>query len=136
MKIYNRAEQIYRALLLFCAFYFLAVAAAHQAGTKIPLLYIFYSVPSERYQDLIISFLSFGWCMLFLVGFLDRDLKPGIQAPILLSGTVALFGLVRAGREMAAHAEIHYEIAALAVLLIAMIWAFMISVRRRKANGP
>ena len=43
---------------------------------KIPMLFVFYNIPSERYQDLIISFLSFGWSMLFAIGFLeDRYLR-------------------------------------------------------------
>ena len=99
---------------------------------KVPMLYIFYAIPSERYQDLIISFLSFGWAMLFGVGFLDKELKARIQVPILISGIAAIFGLIRARREIQYHHEIDYEIVSLAVLLFALITAFFLSGKRDK----
>lgn len=120
----KRAKKIYRVLLFVCTLYFLLVAFAHQLGMKVPLLFVFYAIPSERYQDLIISFLSFGWAMLFGAGFLDRDLKAGIQVPVLLSGTAAIFGLIRARLEIRSHGEIDYEIFCLALLLVAMLTAY------------
>ncbi len=110
---------------MICAIYFILVAAAHQIGFKIPMLYIFYSVSSERYQDLIISFLSFGWAMLFGIGFFDDELKPGIQLPILLSGMAAILGLIIARMEIPLHSEIDYEIGVLAILLIMLIITFL-----------
>ncbi len=107
--------------------YFLAVALAHQLGLKLPLLFIFYDVASERYQDLIISFLSFGWAMLFLIGFLDSELKARIQIPVLFSGTGAIAGLFRARLDVQGHDEINCEIMALAVLLVALIALYAVS---------
>jgi hypothetical protein len=123
----NKPKVIYRALLLFCAVYFLAVSFAHQMGTKLPMLFVFYSIPSEKYQDLIISFMSFGWAMLFGIGFMDKELKTRIQAPILISGVIAICGLIRARLEVQFHYEINYEILALAVLLLALIVSFILS---------
>lgn len=133
--ITNRSKYIYRALLLLCAGYFSAVALAHQMGTKIPLLFIFYDVASERYQDLIISFLAFGWAMLFTVGFLDTELKTKIQIPILASGVIAIAGLLRARLEVQGHDEITYEIATLAILLVALITAYGLATRHLRPGG-
>ena len=135
----NTLQQSYRALLLFCACYFLAVAVAHQMGWKVPPLFVFYAVPSERYQDLIISFLAFGWAALFLIGFLDRTMILAVHVPILVSGVVALAGLIRARLEVPGHAEIDYEIAGLAVLQGAVVILYALitrELRRRTGRLP
>jgi len=124
-------RDIYRALVFICIIYFFAVALAHQLGCKIPMLFVFYAIPSERYQDLIISFLSFGWAMLFGIGFLDRELKTRVQAPILISGAAAICGLIRARMEIQSHREIDYEITALAVLLGVMTTAFILAKKEK-----
>lgn len=129
--INEKTGTIYRALLLICAVYFIAVTIAHQTGIKLPMLFIFYNIPSERYQDLIISFLSFGWAMLFGIGFFDSELKMKIQAPILFSGLVAICGLIRARMEIKLHNEIDYEIGALAILLFLMVTAYIIAIKRK-----
>jgi hypothetical protein len=103
-------------------------------GAKIPFLFIFYNIASERYQDLIISFLSFGWAMLFGIGFLDKELKIRIQAPILISGAIAICGLIRTRMEVPFHNEIDYEIGALAILLAALITTFGLSTRGIKKS--
>jgi len=131
----NPLHQSYRTLFLFCACYFLAVAVAHQMGWKVPLLFVFYAVPSERYQDLIISFLAFGWATLFLIGFLDRTMKPAIHAPILVSGVVALAGLIRVRLEIPGHAEINFEIAGLAALQGALILLFALITRELRRRN-
>ena len=127
MMINIRAKDIYRTLLSICAVYFVSVTIAHQIGLKVPMLYIFYAIPSERYQDLIISFLSFGWAMLFGIGFLDKELKARVQVPILISGVAAISGLIRARTEVRYHHEIDYEIVSLAVLLSALVTTYVLS---------
>lgn len=127
---------IYRALLFICTVYFIAVAFAHQLGFKVPMLFVFYNIPSERYQDLIISFLSFGWSMLFVIGFLDKELKTRIQAPILISGLAAIFGLIRARLEIQSHPVIDYEILLLAILLATMTTAFILHKRKKRGVSP
>jgi hypothetical protein len=55
--------------LLGGAVYFIFVAFAHFFALKIPFLYIYYDLPSEAYQDKIISFTTFGWSMFFVAGY-------------------------------------------------------------------
>src|SRR5690349_4134876 len=114
----TRAKEIYRSLLFVCSGYFLFVAIAHQLEVKVPMLFIFYAIPSERYQDLIISFLSFGWAMLYIIGLLDSELKATIQVPVLICGIAAILGLIRSRLEIRSHVEFDYEILCLAFLLI------------------
>lgn len=128
----GKADKFYRAILFICAVYFMAVAIAHQMGTKLPMLFVFYNVPSERYQDLIVSFLSFGWAMLFWIGFIDPELKPGVHVPIIISGIAAIFGLIRARMEIPSHNEITYEIIALAVLLFTIISTYVLAVMKKR----
>lgn len=118
--------------MFICAVYFIAVAIAHQLGTKLPMLFVFYDIPSERYQDLIISFLSFGWAMLFGIGFMDDELKPRVQVPIIISGIAAVCGLIRARMEIQLHDEISYEIISLAGLLFIMMTAYILAVKTKK----
>jgi hypothetical protein len=126
-----KTKNIYRTLFFICAIYFFAVAIAHQAGIKIPLLFIFYNISSQRYQDLIISFLSFGWAMLFAIGFLDSELRSKTQIPILMSGTMAICGLIRARMEILNHEEINYEIIALLVLLFTLVTAYYQAIKEK-----
>jgi hypothetical protein len=80
-------------LLLIGAVYFLAGAVVHMLRMKIPLLFVYFDVPSYAYQDRIISFLMFGWStFLFMVSrdpLKNRDAVKGI----LISGLGAIFGL-------------------------------------------
>lgn len=131
-RLTSRSGRIYRLLLLFCAVYFLAVSVAHQLGEKIPLLFVFYDIPSERYQDLIISFLSFGWAMLFIIGFLDQEMRLRIQVPVLISGIAAISGLIRARMEIEFHPEITYEILGLAILLFLILTTFLSALLKKK----
>jgi hypothetical protein len=82
-----------KGLLLIGAVYFLASAVVHMLRMKIPLLFVYFDVPSYEYQDRIISFLLFGWStFLFMVSrdpLKNRDAVKGI----LISGLGAIFGL-------------------------------------------
>jgi hypothetical protein len=129
--INEKAKKIYRILLLICAVYFFAVAIAHQMGAKLPMLFVFYNIPSEKYQDLIISFLSVGWAMLFGIGFLDNELKPRVQVPIILSGIMAICGLIRARMEIQFHSEINYEIMSFSALLFILLVAYILAVKKK-----
>jgi hypothetical protein len=134
MTINNGLKKTYRTLLFICAVYFIAVSIAHQLGLKVPMLFVFYNIPSERYQDLIISFLSLGWAMLFGIGFFDKELKTTIQAPILIAGAMAICGLIRTRMEIQSHPEIDYEILSLAILLAAMTTVFVLH-KKGKADS-
>jgi len=129
--IEEKAKKIYRTLLIICAVYFIVVTIAHQMGIKLPMLFVFYNIPSERYQDLIISFLSFGWAMLFGIGFMDEEMRPRVQVPIMIAGIAAICGLIRTRMEIQFHDEINYEIISLAVLLFIMITTYILAVTKK-----
>jgi hypothetical protein len=63
------------------AAYFALVALANGAQTKLPVLFIYFDVPSHAYQDRIIGFLAFGWSAFFATAARDpqaarRSLPP------------------------------------------------------------
>lgn len=90
----NKARKILKWSLLAGAVYFSLVSAAHITGIKVPLLFIYFNLPSYAYQDKIISFLAFGWAMFLFSGFIN--LKTNIIGPvkyILFAGAGAIIGL-------------------------------------------
>ncbi|HHO56345.1 MAG TPA: hypothetical protein ENK21_08130 [Trueperaceae bacterium] len=62
----------------------------HLIGFKVPMLYIYFNVPSTRYQDQIISFLAFGWAMFFLAVSYNLNMIKYL----LTAGLVAVLALV------------------------------------------
>ena len=75
--------------------YFLLISLTHLSGIKIPMLYIYYNIPSYAYQDRIISALTFGWSMFFYTGFyLVRINQVRPVKYILISGLVAIIALL------------------------------------------
>ena len=79
---------------LFCgAGYFLLVAAAHLAGLKVPVLFIYFNVPSNVYQDRIISFLAFGWACFFFTAATDPIQLFALVRAIVVAGAAAVAGL-------------------------------------------
>lgn len=60
---------------------------------KVPLLFIYYNVPSYGYQDRIISFLSFGWSVFLFTASRDPVKNRGAVKAILIAGLGAIFGL-------------------------------------------
>lgn len=79
--------------LLFGSIYFLCVAIVHMIDFKIPVLFIYYDVPSYSYQDRIISFLAFGWSVFFYAAFTNTHRNAFIVKTILTSGAFAIIGL-------------------------------------------
>ncbi len=80
--------------LLAGAVYFFLVSAAHLASVKIPLLYVYFNVPSTPYQDTIISSLAFGWGFFFLT--VRANVRGGDLRTVrylIWAGTGAVFGL-------------------------------------------
>jgi hypothetical protein len=67
----SKSVSVLKWLLLIGALYFLGVAIAHMLRIKVPLLFIYFDLPSYGYQDRIISFFSFGWSMFMFVASLD-----------------------------------------------------------------
>ncbi len=76
------------------ALYFFAVAAVHMLGIKVPMLFIYFNVPSYAYQDRIISFLSFGWAIFLFTAARDVVQNRALVKALLISGGGALIGLI------------------------------------------
>ena len=89
----SKHTAVLQRLLAGGAVYFLGVSAAHMAGIKIPLLFIYFSIPSYAYQDKIISFLSFGWSLFLFTAARDPVKHRDLVRAVLIAGVVALFGL-------------------------------------------
>lgn len=83
-------KKILKYSVLAGAIYFTCIAFVHLLGIKIPMLYIYYNVPSTRYQDQIISFLAFGWSMFFYAVANKLDMIRYL----LIAGLVAVLALI------------------------------------------
>lgn len=82
-------EKILKLSLLAGSIYFFCVALVHLLGLKLPILYIFYNIPSSQYQDQIISFLAFGWACFFF----GASKILGMAIYLVVAGVVALLAL-------------------------------------------
>ncbi len=80
-------------LLLAGAVYFLAMSIVHMLRIKIPMLFVYYSVPSYGYQDRIISFLSFGWSVFLFTASVDPVKNHDAVKAIVIAGLAAVLGL-------------------------------------------
>jgi len=89
----NKSGAILKWLLLAGAVYFLAVAIVHMLRIKIPMLFIYYDLPSYGYQDRIISFLSFGWSVFLFMASIDPARNRDAVKAILIAGFAAIAGL-------------------------------------------
>ena len=89
----GRSTDVLKWLLLAGAMYFLGVSVAHMTGVKVPLLFIYFSVPSYAYQDRIISFLSFGWSVFLFTAAIDPVKNRDLVKAVLIAGLAAIFGL-------------------------------------------
>ena len=87
----NRETRILKWSLFAGGSYFLAVSSAHMLGTKAPLLFVYFNVPSLAYQDRIISFLAFGWAVFFFTAFKDPQVR--LVRAVLVAGAGAIAGL-------------------------------------------
>lgn len=88
------SESILKVCLLAGVAYFCCMSAAHFIGFKVPLLFIYFDVPSNHYQDMIISFCAFTYAVLFFEAFRHRAAVPA--ALVALGGTVAGLSAVNA----------------------------------------
>jgi hypothetical protein len=86
-------QKILKWLLLAGALYFFSVSVVHMLGVKVPVLFIYFNVPSNAYQDRIISFLAFGWAVFFFTAFSDPRKNSALARAILVAGAGALIGL-------------------------------------------
>lgn len=89
----NKYTTMLKWLLLAGAVYFLGISIAHMLRIKVPLLFLYFSLPSYGYQDRIISFLAFGWSIFLFSASLDPVKNRDAVKAILIAGIGAIFGL-------------------------------------------
>jgi len=79
--------------LLCGSIYFLSIATVHMLGAKVPMLFVYFNVPSHAYQDRIISFLAFGWSVFMFTAFTDPQKQAALVKAVLVAGAGAVVGL-------------------------------------------
>ncbi|MEM1316295.1 MAG: hypothetical protein AAGI51_17190 [Pseudomonadota bacterium] len=84
-------ERMLSAALWVCVAYFLAMAAAHGTGLKVPILFVYYDTPYFAYQDLIISFCVVVYAIFFAAAARHREIAPYAVAALW----VTTLGLAR-----------------------------------------
>ncbi len=89
----NTLESLLTFALRILSFYFLCVATAHLFGLKIPLLYVYFDVPSTGYQDRIISFMAMGWCLSFYAASKNVSTNQSLIKMLILAGAFAVAAL-------------------------------------------
>lgn len=89
----SKSAAVLKWLLLIGAVYFLAVAIVHMLRIKVPMLFIYFDLPSYGYQDRIISFFSFGWSIFMFVASLDPAKNRDAVKAIIIAAFGAIFGL-------------------------------------------
>ncbi len=80
-------------LLLIGGVYFLAISIVSMLRIKVPVLSMYYSLPSYGYEDRMISFLSFGWSVFLFTASLDPVRNRDAVKGVIVTGVAALFGL-------------------------------------------
>ena len=80
--------------LLAGALYFFSLSLVHMLALKVPMLFVFYDVPSHAYQDRIISFLAFGWAAFLFTAYRDPVKNSDLVAAILVAGAGAIASLI------------------------------------------
>ncbi len=68
--------------------YFLLMSVAHAIGLKVPLLFIYFNVPSTVYQDRLISALVMSWAILFWMVSIKADKQ--FEKLILVVSSIAI----------------------------------------------
>jgi hypothetical protein len=92
------ADVLLHASLLACTAYFLCMCAAHFVGFKVPILFVYWNVPSHPYQDMIISFCALTYAVLFAGASMIRDAIP--VALVALAGTVLGLSAVNLSKDL------------------------------------
>jgi hypothetical protein len=94
------ADVLLHASLLACAAYFVCMCLAHFVGFKVPILFVYWNVPSHHYQDMIISFCALTYAVLFAGAAAIPAAVP--VALIALAGTVLGLSAVNLSKDLRA----------------------------------
>ncbi|MBF5054624.1 hypothetical protein LL252_18635 [Alcanivorax marinus] len=93
------ATRLLQWSLLACTAYFLAMSTAHFIGFKVPVLFVYWDVPSNHYQDMIISFCAFTYATLSFAAYRHRVAVPALL--VALVGTVLGLSAVNSSAALA-----------------------------------
>lgn len=88
----TRNEKIFAWSFVPGSIYFLLVSVVHMAQVKVPVLFVYFDVPSHAYQDRIISLLAFGWALFFYLAF--KMVKWGKSLWTVLQITSGAYGIM------------------------------------------
>ena len=89
----SNSERMLKRLLSIGALYFLAVSIVHLLGIKVPILFVYYNLPSYGYQDKFIAFLAFGWSLFLFTTSRDPLNSRSAVKALLIAGIAAVSGL-------------------------------------------
>lgn len=70
--------------------YFFLISLAHITGIKLPLLFVYFDVPSTVYQDRIISFFAFGWAVFIATAAKNPEVNLKLVRALIISAIGAL----------------------------------------------
>ncbi|MDT8447957.1 MAG: hypothetical protein RRB13_13780 [bacterium] len=73
--------------------HFFLLALVHQIDFRWPGLYIYFDVPSNGYQDQLISLLAFGWAVLFFSASKASESLKEWSLAVLIAGLGGVLGL-------------------------------------------
>lgn len=73
--------------------HFALLAVVHQIGFRWPGLYIYFDIPSQGYQDQLISLLAFGWAVLFWFASRGPEPHQRLSQAVLVAGVGGVLGL-------------------------------------------
>ncbi len=86
----KKDSEILRLSLLAGTIYFSLIAIVHLLGLKVPILFIYYGIPSYSYQDKITALFSFGWAVFFYTAYKDPVGNMPFVRAIIYSGLAAI----------------------------------------------
>ena len=75
------------------------MSTAHFIGFKVPVLFVYWDVPSNHYQDMIISFCAFTYATLSFAAYRHRVAVPALL--VALVGTVLGLSAVNSSAALA-----------------------------------
>ncbi|HHG90527.1 MAG TPA: hypothetical protein ENJ90_08630 [Devosia sp.] len=98
-------HRLLKITLWSLAAYFLLISLAHISGTKLPLLFVYFDVPSTVYQDRIISFFALGWAFFVATGAKDPLSNLALVRALIASalGAVAVLAYINFTTDFAAY---------------------------------
>ena len=93
-------ESLGASLLWVGVAYFLCMATAHVTDFKVPVLFVYFDIPSTFYQNKIISFTCLTYATLFAFAAIHEN-----TAPAAISMLTTAFGLAHVNLSEALHNE-------------------------------